>query len=297
MQKPTFITLIVISLSATMFSGCFGRKTVADEPAENADESAQASASSDASKDPKDLKIDNLTSTLSRAQSRIEELDAKVSALTDKLESTRLTVDNITGTGKPIKTEAVGSAAAQVAAIDKKHLEAEAAEETPSAKPWPKNEAAIGSFNKAIALFKAGKYADAVLAFNHFTETFPEHILAGSAQFYAGESYYLMGEFKLAINEYGKVVSSFSSSPRVASAMVRTAHCYEGLGNKGESARTMALARDLFENNPSLDWSNTSQPNAASAKAEPKRELDSAPMEPKLEAHTNTEDKEIDNID
>ena len=68
----------------------------------------------------------------------------------------------------------------------------------------------------------------------------------------------MMGEYKLALNEYQKVVSSFGSSPRVASAVVRMSHCYTQIGNGNEAARTMALARETFDGNPSLDWpSNT----------------------------------------
>lgn len=282
MQKYTLLTLVVMGTTSLFNFGCVSRRVQNEEQAATTENATDHS--SDTSNESKEQRIENLTSALSRAQSRIEELDAKVSALSDKVESTRLTVDNITGTGKPIKTEAVGS----VAAIDKKNLEEESPKTKSTAQVWSKSDAAVGEFGKAMELYKKGKYADAVLGFNHFTETFPENILAGSAQFYAGESYYMMGEFKLALNEYEKVVSSFSSSPRVASAMVRIAHCYESLGNKAESSRTMALARDLFENNPSLDWPNNAQ---AANPHEKDGGLSTAPIEPK-----HTDDKEIDKV-
>lgn len=264
--------LVICGLVAFLAFGCSGRKVDMDEDsAEQDNKTAEEQA-----KDAKDARIESLTTSLSRAQSRIEELDAKLSALTDKVDATRLAVDNVTGTAKPLKTEAVGAAAHETAP-----LKAEPAPTT-EAKTFSKLDGATGDFNRAMTLFRAGKFSDAELSFNHFTERFPEHVLAGSAQFYAGESYFLMHEYKLALNEYNKVVSSFATSPRVPSAMVRMAHCYEALGNNTEATRTIALVRDLYEGNPSLDWPGPGKKHAASAPAQPSQQggLKAGPMEP-----------------
>ncbi len=175
--------------------------------------------------------------------------------MSDKLETTKLVTDNLAG-NKPLKTQLVG------------------------AKPAPSSDEAAVLFKAAMALFRAGNYSDAELSFNRIAESFPEHVLAGSAQFYAGESYYLMGEYKLAAAEYEKVISSFSSSPRVATAMVRLSQCHESSGNHKEAARLTALADDLFAGNPSLDWA-ASKPDTKKAS-----EINAAP-----EAKKNTEVK------
>jgi len=248
----------------------------------------------------KDKKIENMTSALSRAQNRIEELDAKLSALSDKVETTRVLLDNVAG-NKPIKTETVGAARADATNDED---EDEKAPESPKAsakaahgeKPSFRMDTATNEFAKALALFKAGKYSDAELGFNHITEKFPEHVVAGSAQYYAGESYYLMGEYKLALNEFTKVVSTFASSPRVSTAMVRMSHCYEAIGNQTEAARTMALARDLYSGNPSLDL-----PPALAKKDSHQsgRKIDSlniAPIEPIAVAKAE-DDQKIDNLE
>jgi TolA-binding protein len=254
-----YSSLCQVLIIAALASGCVSRRIDSDD-----------SPTDDTSKDKK---IETLTSALSRAQSRIEELDAKVSAMSDKLEQTKVALDNMSG-NKPIKTEAVGSAKQPDPATQLEDAHPVVKATSSEGRRLLKMDGAVVDFTKALAPFKAGKYSDSELLFNKFTEKYPEHILAGSAQFYAGESYYLMGEYKLALNEYGKVVSSFASSPRVASAMVRMAHCYDAVGNKSEGARTMALAKDLFEGNPSLDWpGNTNTPAAAMQKAEIKSEI------------------------
>ncbi len=284
---PTFGQSCQIIAIAFLAWGCSGRKVDMDTSV-----SSTGSAKDETLRDPKDLKIDNLTSALSRAQSRIEELDAKVSALGDKVDATRLTVDNVVG-NKPIKTESVGSARDE-SKVESKAATKAALEEKKSAmrlksaagKALSSMDNSINEFNKAMGLFRAGRFADAELAFTHFTESYPEHVLAGSGQFYAGESYFMMGEYKLALNEYQKVISSFSTSPRVASAMVRMAHCYAAIGNAGESARTMALAHDLYEGNPSLDWPGAGKRSAKSeahnTDAHSANALNLSPIEPLL---------------
>lgn len=269
MRKYICQDVLCCLLFIGLVTGCSGRRVNGETPPQL---------------DEKDQKMENLVSALSRAQSRIEELDAKVSTLTDKLESTRVTVDNISGI-KPVKTEAVGTAAYE-SSTNSDHLAIPAHAVSKSltgneARALLHMDSAINEFNKSMKLFKNGKYADAELSFNHFTETYPEHILAGSAQFYAGESYFQMGEYKLALNEYGKVISSFGSSPRVPSAMVRMAHCYSATGASAEAARTMSLARDMYIGNPSLEWDAPTPDAKEGAKVNKlKSELNASPIEP-----------------
>lgn len=271
-----FIGSIIV---ATLLIGCGGRKKVQDQAAEAPPSDSQ--------------RIESLSQTLSRAQARIEELDAKVSAMTDKLESTKLTLDNLTNTKQVVPTQLVGSA-------DERDAEAHAPKsKTRTRKSQPaalaagkasvmQDETAM-DFRKGMALFNSGKFSDSELVFDKITESAPEHVLAGSAQFYAGESYYRMHEYKLAMAEFEKVLGTYGTSPRAASAMVRISHCQTALGNAKEAERTMSMAQDLFAGNPSLDWQG---PGAAAA---PK----SLKTEPKEVAHAEkpaakTEDSSLD---
>jgi TolA-binding protein len=272
-----------ILLVAVLAWGCSGRKVDMDTSSHPEKEAPAAQP-----RDPRDVKIDSLSDALSRAQSRIEELDAKVAALADKTDATRIAVDNISGSKAP-PTEAVGSArkeGARAKAVPEDTVEGEKAvikAKAAEGKSVLQMEDAIVEFGKAMTLFKNGRFADAELGFNHLTEQYPEHVLAGSAQFFSGESYFMMGEYKLALNEYQKVVASFGSSPRVASAIVRMAHCYTAIGNSNEAARTMSLARETFDGNPSLDWPAPVAKETKEAKAAPtdkKSQLDAQPIEP-----------------
>lgn len=274
MRMCTFKDALVAIVMVGLLTGCSIRSAHRDaEPEENTEQGGD-----------RDQKVETLVSALSRAQSRIEELDAKLAALTDKVESTRVTVDNIAGTRSSVKTEAVGSAKDETNHSSSKTSH----DNTPAVLT---SDPAISEFSGAMKFFKAGKYSDSELAFNHFTETYPEHILAGSAQFYAGESYFMMGEYKLALNEYGKVVSSFGTSPRVPSALVRLSHCYEALGNQEDATRSFTLAKELYAGNPSLDWPSPISATSSQQKVNKlKADLSSSPIEPKAEeTHGHTQ--------
>lgn len=216
--------------------------------------------------DPQQQKIETLTSNLARATARIEELDAKMAAMHDSLEGTRITVENLTGPqGAAASTTPVGELSDNVAptaesAPEPKKKQAHRKEPVAlapvalSAEDAEKNSQAVGHFAKAVNLMRKGSYPDAVLAFTQFVERHPEHALAGSAQYHAGESYFLMGEYKLAIAEYEKMLTAFGNHPRIPSALVRLSHAYGAVGNAREGSKYMALAKENFAGNPSLDW-------------------------------------------
>lgn len=253
-KKPTTTqsrrtkSIILISCFA-LLSGCGGRKV------RNSEEDLTPPSDSQ--------KIENLSAALSRAQSRIEELDAKVSSLTDKLDSTKVQLDNVTG-NKPLKTQPVG--AVVETKVEKPEPKKAAAVVAAHHEEKASNDEGIESFRQAMNVFKAAKYTDAVLAFNRFTENHPESILAGSAQFYAGESYFKLGEYKLAQAEFEKVITTFGSSPRVASSMVRISQCQAALGQNQESLKTASIAKELFKGNPALELSAAAAPAASTSR-------------------------------
>jgi TolA-binding protein len=258
--------------------------------------------------DPQQQKIETLTSSLSRAQARIEELDAKVSAMNDSLEGTRITVENLTGPQQNATphTTPLGELAddvtspAESAPQPKKkpaHRKAQVATAAVavSAEDAEKNSDAIQHFTRGVNLMRKGSYADAVLIFTQFVERYPEHALASSAQFHAGECYFQMGEYKLAISEYEKMLRSYGNHPRVPSALVRLSQAYNAIGNTSEGSKYKDLAQANFAGNPSLDWpapaTRAAAPVAAKEQPVPQQKtatLETAPMEisaPHEEAH------------
>ena len=282
-MKNSFSLLSILLITAGLTVSCSGRRVGSDSSGEEQN---------------KDQKIEHLSSSLSQAQSRIEELDAKVLALTDKLEAAQVTLDNISG-GKNLKTEVLGSASSNSIPspiVLEKVINKKTEDHTQAADAQSDSSPALALFNKAMGLFKNGKYSESVLVFNQFTEQHPENILAGSAQFHTGEAYFMMGEFKLALPEYEKVISTFPSSPRVASSLVRISQCQQKTGNKKLSSQTFVLAKETYKGNPSLELTDSVEVAKAPTQNTEIKQLPVLPMVPETKKTNNNEDAELDLI-
>lgn len=109
---------------------------------------------------------------------------------------------------------------------------------------------AVQLYRKALILYQAGKYADSVLEFSGFLERFPDHALAGSAQFYVGDSYFRQKEYKLAHQEYTRVLTSYDRSAHVAHALRQLAEVEDIMKKHEDAARHRQLLTSLFPQSP-----------------------------------------------
>ncbi|MBT8445742.1 MAG: tol-pal system protein YbgF [Gammaproteobacteria bacterium] len=108
----------------------------------------------------------------------------------------------------------------------------------------PESEAA---YREAFALLKAGKYAEAIAAYRLFIEQYPSSQYADNAQYWLGESFYVMRQFDPAIAEYQQLVQTFPASPKRSHAMLKIGYSYHELG-QADLAR--AILEDLKANFP-----------------------------------------------
>ena len=87
-------------------------------------------------------------------------------------------------------------------------------------------------YNKAMALFKAGNYEDAIAAFSDFLKKFPRSELADNAQFWIGECYMNLKQYEKAILAFHEVVKKYPKGNKVPNAMLRQAVAFEHLNDK-----------------------------------------------------------------
>ena len=85
-----------------------------------------------------------------------------------------------------------------------------------------------------------------VLAFSSFLKDFADHPFAGTAQYYIGESYFQQKEFKLAREEFQRVLISYENSDRVPDTLRRLGDTEEALNNAQASARYRQMQASLF---------------------------------------------------
>jgi tol-pal system protein YbgF len=73
----------------------------------------------------------------------------------------------------------------------------------------------------ALDLFSKHRYEDATRRFEDFTIAYPDHKLAGNAQYWIGECYYSQSRFKEAAEEFAKVEKAYPGSQKVPAALYK----------------------------------------------------------------------------
>ncbi len=95
-------------------------------------------------------------------------------------------------------------------------------------------------------LFEDGFYKIALNEFRLYLEENPESDLAYVAQYYIGESYYRMNEFKNAAEQFLILTTRYPDAPNAALGWEGRGRCYENMGNFGEAAVTFETAGNFF---------------------------------------------------
>ncbi len=180
---------------------------------------------------------DETLSQINRLNSKIETLENRLEALNDKLETTRAT--------RAVQTHPTPTRVTEKSGEEVKPSPAPTDPEAAFT-----NDPAIQAYRNAMIFFEAQKYPDAVLAFTGFLENYPDHPLAGSAQYFIGKSYYSQKEYKLAIREYKRVLTSYDRSSHVADTLREIADSEEKLSMNESAAQHRMLLTSLFAHSP-----------------------------------------------
>jgi TolA-binding protein len=109
---------------------------------------------------------------------------------------------------------------------------------------------AIQQFREALVFFDAAKYPEAILGLSNFLKEYADHSLAPAAQFTLGEAYFQQKEYRVAVEEYQRVLLSYTRSSYVSDSLKRLAECFEKMGRKDDMNRNRQLLMSLFPQSP-----------------------------------------------
>lgn len=73
----------------------------------------------------------------------------------------------------------------------------------------------------ALALYSSRDYQQATTKFEEFVALYPDHKLAGNAQYWIGECHYSQKRFADAANEFGKVEKAYPESHKIPAALLK----------------------------------------------------------------------------
>lgn len=130
--------------------------------------------------------------------------------------------------------------------------QAETPSSRPEAAPPPPAPKATAQdlYDRAYALYKKGKHAEAREAFQRFISLYPKTDLTDNAYFWIGESYYDQRQFEKAILAYDKVVQEFPRGDKVPSALLKQAFAFDAIGDPVDAR---ILLKKLLREHPSSE--------------------------------------------
>lgn len=98
---------------------------------------------------------------------------------------------------------------------------------------------AEATYQRAFKLLKETQYDQASKAFKEFLKDYPDSTFSDNAQYWLGETNYVMQKYELAINEYQALLSSYPNSQKVSHALLKIGYSYAELGNAADATKTL----------------------------------------------------------
>ena len=127
----------------------------------------------------------------------------------------------------------------------------------------PPNTAEARAYDSAQNLRRIGNYQGAIVAFQNFIKQYPRSPLASSAQYWIGDSYYNMRDFRLAIVSQRAVLKNYPESAKVPDALLNIASSQLELGETAAARKTM---EEIVAKHPSSDAAEKARRRIASLK-------------------------------
>jgi len=144
------------------------------------------------------------------------------------------------------------------------------AETPPAVKPGTPPVAAVEPktretelYDKSIALYRDGKYEEALEGFRSFVKAFPKSDRADNAHFWIGESYMALKQYEQAILSYQEVIKNYPKGNKVPGAMLRQAFAF--LEIKDQTSAKLLLSR-VVKNYPNSSEAKIAQNKLATLK-------------------------------
>ena len=119
------------------------------------------------------------------------------------------------------------------------------------------------AFEAAYTFYKAENYQGAASAFSDFLKAYPQSVHEANVDYWMGNSYFLLKDYKNCLNSYETLVSKFPDHPRAAEVMLNIAECQLELKNKTAARKTL---KQLISQFPGSDASDKAKKLLATIK-------------------------------
>jgi tol-pal system protein YbgF len=97
---------------------------------------------------------------------------------------------------------------------------------TPVLTPAPAGAGERADYDKALAILREGRYAEATQAFNAFLANYPSSEFADNASYWLGETYYVNRDFKGALAAFNGLVDNYPNSSKASDSLLKMGYIY-----------------------------------------------------------------------
>lgn len=106
-------------------------------------------------------------------------------------------------------------------------------------------------YENAFSLLRQAQYADAEAALRTFLDRHPDDLLAGNAQYWLGETYYVRGNYQQAAVTFAEGYKKYPDSGKAPDNLLKLAMSLGELGKGQEACVALGQLRKQFPNAPS----------------------------------------------
>lgn len=192
---------------------------------------------------------------LKYAQQQLQERQNKMNADID-FRFSELTAQQEKGLAKP-KDEPVQKPADKKSDLKKQTASSKAVQKTSndnanaaSKSATTASQSATEAYDEAYNLLKEAKYQEAEQALQAFLNQYPNDKLAGNAQYWLGETYYVRANYEQAAIAFAKGYKNYKTSSKAPDNLLKLGLAMEQLDKKKEACTAFKNLSVTFENAP-----------------------------------------------
>ncbi len=106
------------------------------------------------------------------------------------------------------------------------------------------------NYQAAFALLKDNQYDKAITAFEQFLVSYPDSSLAGNAQYWLGEAFYVNRDFPDALSAFQGVADKYPASSKLPDALLKIGYCRDELKQFDQAKAVLSDVVTRFGDTP-----------------------------------------------
>ncbi len=120
----------------------------------------------------------------------------------------------------------------------------------PTTPQGPRGDTPEDQYDYAFGLLRQANYVEAESALKGFIERYPEHPLAGNAQYWLGETYYVRGDYTSAAVAFAEGYQKYPKGSKAADNLLKLGMSLAEIGQKEDACRAFLELERQFPDAP-----------------------------------------------